>query len=141
MKPRLMACVLALATSQPVGALRTPYLSPRARLHQRAAGLLLRQASEKEGLLAVWEDVLDYLTNMGGYTGFTEEELKGGLGAAEPPGQISERLKEKDMQAFGRPTEGINSTTTTIFVILLILLGPGLMLLSIAVYGPPAFFP
>lgn len=82
-------------------------------------------------------------------------------------------------QEFGKPTEGLNETTTSIFVILLILLGPGLvshcsldlfvgealllapthalkasviydgllcfdclqMLLSVAIYGPPAFFP
>ena len=54
------------------------------------------------------DDVLDYLTNMGGYTGFTEEQLKSG-----------ESLTDADVEDFGKQRE-TDSTVTTIFVLLLI---------------------
>mmetsp|Transcript_43445 Transcript_43445/g.114837 ORF Transcript_43445/g.114837 Transcript_43445/m.114837 type:complete len:141 (+) Transcript_43445:21-443(+) len=109
-------------------ATRLPQLSPR------AVALASQQPQRQGGILGAWEDVLDYLTNMGGYTGFTEEELK----SLQADGR---ELQQRDMEDFGKPTEGLNETTTSAFVILLILLGPGLMLLSVAIYGPPAFFP
>ena len=48
------------------------------------------------------------LTNKGGYTGFTEEQLKG-----------STPLTEADVADFGKEVE-TNDTVTTIFVLLLI---------------------
>ena len=54
------------------------------------------------------DDVLDYLTNMGGYTGFTEGQLKG-----ETP------ITAKDMENFGKETE-TDDTVTTVFVLVLI---------------------
>ena len=49
--------------------------------------------------------MLDYLTDMGGYTGFTEEELKGAAKAAGAPDEsradtvdaTAERLTRRDM--------------------------------------------
>ena len=53
----------------------------------------MSQPERKQGILGAWEDVLDYLTNMGGYTGFTEEELKG------LQGQKAGKFEQKDMCA------------------------------------------
>ena len=54
------------------------------------------------------DDVLDYLTNKGGYVGFTEEQLKG-----------DRALTEADVENFGVELE-TDDTVTTVFVLLLI---------------------
>ena len=99
-------------------------LTPRARPRHRpaVAGLL-------DGPLKAWEDVLDYLTNMGGYTGFTEGELKGG------------KIDEARVESFGRPQGDASETTTTVFVSLLIALPISALFLAIALFGPPSLFP
>jgi hypothetical protein len=60
--------------------------------------------------IPIVDDVLDYLTNKGGYTGFTEGQLKSG-----------QPLTEADMSMvnFGKQRETDN-TVTTIFVLLLL---------------------
>ena len=78
--------------------------------------------------------MLDYLTNMGGYTGFTEGQLKGD-GA-------SDELERQDISDFGQPTElgEGGEATTTIFVLLLILFPSTLGIIGIKIFGPPAIF-
>ena len=46
------------------------------------------------------DDVLDWLSDKGGYTGFTEEQLRSG-----------EDLREVDMESFGEGTKVDNATT------------------------------
>ena len=58
--------------------------------------------------IPIVDDVLDYLTNKGGYTGFTEEQLKSG-----------KSLTEDDVANFGKELE-TDETITTVFVLLLI---------------------
>lgn len=65
---------------------------------------------------------------------FTEEELKGTLG--EAAGKIDQRK----MDSFGKAKEGIDETTTTAFVVLLIVFPSALGFLGIALFGPPAIF-
>lgn len=89
---------------------------------------------ERAPIVRIVDDVLDYLTNMGGYTGFTEEELKGSAGEA------GGRITERKMESFGKAKEGIDETTTTVFVTLLILFPSALLFLGIFLYGPPAIF-
>ena len=84
-------------------------------------------------LFQIIDDVLDYLTNMGGYTGFTEEELKGGEGVAAD-------LDNKDMDTFGQPTTGLDDNVTSGFVILLILFPSTLMFIGIQLFGVPSLF-
>lgn len=52
----------------------------------------------------------------GRYTGFSEQELK--QGGAE---QAEQRLQQRDMSSFGEAKDDLNETTTSAFVILLIL--------------------
>ena len=85
--------------------------------------------ARKGGILGAVDDILDYLTNMGGYTGFTEDELKGG-----------KSLNERDMSDFGKPTEDLDDRVTTAFVILLIAFPSVLGLIAIKLFGTPAFF-
>ena len=82
----------------------------------------------KGGILGAVDDILDYLTNMGGYTGFTEDELKGG------------NIGNRDMTDFGKPTEGIDENVTSAFVILLIAFPSILGLIAVSLYGAPAIF-
>ena len=57
------------------------------------------------------DDVLDWLSDKGGYTGFTEEQLRSG-----------EDLREStDMESFGEGTK-VDNATTDAFVIFLVLL-------------------
>ena len=88
-------------------------------------------------LFQIIDDVLDYLTNMGGYTGFTEEELKGGVGSTGVD------LNQKDMEAFGRqkPEDAATKQTTDVFVVLLIVTPILGLFAGIAIFGPPALFP
>ena len=58
--------------------------------------------------IPIVDGVLDYLTNKGGYTGFTEEQLKSG-----------KSLTEDDVANFGKELE-TDETITTVFVLLLI---------------------
>ena len=101
----MRSCVLLLALGvlAPAGA----YVAAPLRSMARAAPLrsmaraqharrqlplvTLSLPERKQGILGAWEDVLDYLTNMGGYTGFTEEELKG------LQGQNTGQFDKKDM--------------------------------------------
>jgi hypothetical protein len=85
--------------------------------------------ARKGGILGAVDDILDYLTNMGGYTGFTEDELKGG-----------KSLNERDMSEFGKPTEDLDENITTAFVVLLILFPSVLGLIAVKIFGTPAFF-
>ena len=86
----------------------------------------------RKGVLGAWEDILDYLTNQGGYTGFTEGELKGD--------NAQSRLNERDMSTFGAPKEGLDENVTNVFVISLIALGPILLLIGISIFGAPQIF-
>ena len=63
----------------------------------------------KKNKIPVVDDVLDYLTNMGGYTGFSEDQLKSGL-----------ELTNVDTQDFGKELE-TDDTVTTVFVFVLLL--------------------
>ena len=83
--------------------------------------------------LPIVDDVLDYLTNMGGYTGFTEEELKGDRVA---------NLTNRDMSEFGVEAE-TDSTVTTVFVLLLIATPfiVGAIGFSLGVFAMPSFIP
>ena len=57
------------------------------------------------------DDVLDWLSDKGGYTGFTEEQLRSG-----------EDLREQvDMESFGEGTK-VDNATTDAFVVFLVLL-------------------
>ena len=130
------ACCAASALRAP--ALRAPALrAPHAPLHPARGCLrapaLRMMAERKGGLFGAVDDVLDYLTNMGGYTGFTEEELKGGEGVAAD-------LDNKDMDTFGQPTTGIDDNVTSGFVILLILFPSTLMFIGIQLFGVPSLF-
>lgn len=79
--------------------LRPPAPVPRSRLLSHST--LMR--------IPIVDDVLDYLTNKGGYIGFTEEQLKGDV-----------PLTEADTENFGQELQE-NETVTTVFVIVLIL--------------------
>ena len=56
------------------------------------------------------DDVLDWLSDKGGYTGFTEEQLRSG-----------EDLRDVDMESFGEGTK-VDNATTDAFVVFLVLL-------------------
>jgi hypothetical protein len=79
---------------------------PHQPLHVRTRLPPLLLAKKK---IPVLDDVLDYLTNMGGYTGFSEQDLKEGGG----------RLDQVDMETFGKDIE-TNDAVTTVFVLVLI---------------------
>lgn len=70
--------------------------------------LRCRVSSPVLAKIPVVDDVLDYLTNMGGYVGFTEDDLKGG-----------KQLPLKVSDDFGKERE-TDDTVTTVFVLLLI---------------------
>ena len=84
--------------------------SPRASAAvARFADRHARAAAAKRILLV--DDVLDWLSDKGGYTGFTEEQLRSG-----------EDLREQvDMDSFGEGTK-VDNATTDAFVIFLVLL-------------------
>ena len=91
----------------------------------------LKKRQKKFILFQIIDDVLDYLTDMGGYTGFTEEELKMGadLDAVSSSDQFM-RPKEEDAQT---------KATTDVFVVLLIavpLIGLGA---AAAIFGSTYF--
>ena len=68
----------------------------------------MREAPKRIPLV---DDVLDWLSDKGGYTGFTEEQLRSG-----------EDLREQvDMDSFGEGTK-VDNATTDAFVIFLVLL-------------------
>ena len=71
---------------------------------------------------------------MGGYTGFTEDMLKGDGTELE--------LKQKDMSDFGKPTDlgAGGETTTSAFVLLLILFPSTLGIIGVKLFGAPAIF-
>ena len=93
-------------------------------------------AQRKGGILGAVDDVLDYLTDMGGYTGFQEGELKGDdMGDGE-----MKSLDNRDMSSFGETTEGINDNTTSAFVLLLIVFPSILMFIGIQIFGAPSIF-
>jgi hypothetical protein len=77
------------------------------------------------------DDVVNYLTNMGGYTGFTEGQLKG-----------ETALTDADVEDFGKQT-ATNDTVTTVFVLLLLAtpLIVGYIGFSIGVFAVPSFIP
>lgn len=103
----------------------------------RRRSFVVLSAKKKFILFQIIDDVLDYLTNMGGYTGFTEEELKGGVGSTGVD------LNQKDMEAFGRqkPEDAATKQTTDVFVVLLIVTPILGLFAGIAIFGPPALFP
>ena len=83
----------------------------RLKLPRGAHTPLLRMAAGGGGggggkKIPILDDVLDYLTNMGGYTGFSEEQLKSG----------GDGLDSVDMDDFGRELE-TDDTVTTVFII------------------------
>ena len=91
----------------------------------------LKKGQKKFILFQIIDDVLDYLTDMGGYTGFTEEELKMGadLDAVSSSDKFM-RPKEEDAQT---------KATTDVFVVLLIavpLIGLGA---AAAIFGSTYF--
>ena len=84
----------------------------------------------KGGLRGVADDILDYLTNMGGYTGFTEQQLKGETSS----------LNEVDMERWGQPKTDIDENVTTAFVVILALFPLVLGYIGIKVFGAPQLF-
>ena len=91
----------------------------------------LKKGQKKFILFQILDDVLDYLTDMGGYTGFTEEELKMGADLdAVSSSDTFMRPKEEDAQT---------KATTDVFVVLLIavpLIGLGA---AAAIFGSTYF--
>lgn len=81
----------------------------------RAGKIVLAQ--KKFFLFQIIDDILDYLTNMGGYTGFTEEMLKSDSAAAD--------LNQVDMTDFGRPkAQDDTANRTTDILVILLIVGP-----------------
>ena len=107
----LTAC-LPLANSFGCGGLRRTrgLRVPLARLTATNTVQFRSPSSLVSMKIPIVDDVLDYLTNKGGYTGFTEGQLKSG-----------QPLTEADMSMvnFGKQRETDN-TVTTIFVLLLL---------------------
>ena len=120
-------CLLLIAFSGAAAGFQPSSSIARVRAVRPATPIMM---ARKGGVIGIVDDVLDYLTNMGGYTGFTEEELKGG-----------ESLDKKDMTDFGKQTEGVNDNlTTTLFVILLIAFPSILGIIGVSIYGAPSLF-
>ena len=73
----------------------------------------------------------DQLTNMGGYTGFTEDQLKG-----------DQQLTEADVENFG-VERATDDTVTTVFVLLLIATPfiVGAIGFSLGIFVVPSFVP
>ena len=70
------------------------------------------------------DDVLDWLTDKGGYTGFTEEQLRSG-----------EDLRERvDMESFGEGTQ-VDNAATDFFIVALILLPFVAIVIATQVFG------
>ena len=67
---------------------------------------------------------------MGGYTGFTEEQLKGEASS----------LNEVDMERWGQPKTDIDENVTTAFVVILTLFPLVLGYIGIKVFGAPQLF-
>jgi hypothetical protein len=104
------------------------------RPHQR--GDVVRLLSQRKGgLIGVVDDILDFVSDLGGYNGFTEGELKGEEGDLDV-----ERLAERDMSSFGAPTEGLNDNVTSAFVVLLIIFPLAVLAIGINVFGVPSIF-
>ena len=81
--------------------------------------------------IPVLDDVLDYLTNMGGYTGFSEDQLKG-----DGP------LSDVDTENFGVELE-TDDTVTTVFVVVLIMVPfiVGFIAFKLGLLQMPRFIP
>uniref|UniRef100_A0A7S4BEP1 Uncharacterized protein n=1 Tax=Chrysotila carterae TaxID=13221 RepID=A0A7S4BEP1_CHRCT len=110
--------------------------APAGRRDRRAFPKLCEPPQEqKPFLLQALDDILDYLTNMGGYTGFTEEQLKGGESA-----QSGRRLSETDLEKFGQAKQGLNDSTINAFIATLIIFPLAALLLAAKIFGPPALF-
>ena len=83
--------------------------------------------------LPILDDVLDYLTNMGGYTGFSEEMLKGDV-------ELSDSTV--NMDDFGKELE-TDDRVTTAFVLVLIAVPfiVGAIAFKLDIIGIPRFVP
>lgn len=91
-------------------------------------------AEKKFFLFQIIDDILDYLTNMGGYTGFTEEMLKGDSAAAD--------LNKVDMTDFGRPkAQDDTANRTTDILVILLIVGPLLGLFAAGLKFGTGMFP
>ena len=99
---------------------------------RRARTIVL--AEKKFILFQIIDDILDYLTNMGGYTGFTEEMLKSDSAAAD--------LNEVDMTDFGRPkAQDDTANRTTDILVILLIVGPLLGLFAAGLKFGTGMFP
>ena len=113
------ACHAASAFQPPVSSVAGLQLRPR---------VPLMMAKKR---IPVLDDVLDYLTNMGGYTGFSEDQLKG-----DGP------LSDVDTENFGVELE-TDDTVTTIFVVVLIMVPfiVGFIAFKLRLLQMPRFIP
>lgn len=92
---------------------------------------------KRNPVLEAVDDILTYLTNMGGYTGFTESDLKGDGSSSAPPPELNQKT---DLREFGERRAVTSESTITAFVMLLILFPSALGFLFIQLYGAPALF-
>jgi len=115
-----------------------PVLRPclQSRNQRHVSSRLGAEGGKPNPIVAVVDDVLTYLTNMGGYTGFTEADLKGD-GSSNAPVELD---SETDLENWGKPKKVTSEATTTAFVVLLITFPAVLGILFIQVYGAPALF-
>ena len=79
------------------------------------------------------------LLSQGGYTGFTEEELKGVQGGAADADALERKVSN---DSFMRPKEQDEASkqTTDVFVTALIIFPLALLVVGAAVFGAPAIF-
>lgn len=157
MRPSLLCCLAALlcpTTGFTLSASTRPHLSVRASssgisgyvgsssgsggssnpLHSRASTIVLAEPQKKFFLVQIIDDILDYLTNMGGYTGFTEEMLKGDSAAAD--------LNQVDMTDFGKPkAQDETANRTTDILVILLIVGPLLGLFAAGLKFGTGMFP
>mmetsp|Transcript_6061 Transcript_6061/g.19973 ORF Transcript_6061/g.19973 Transcript_6061/m.19973 type:complete len:141 (+) Transcript_6061:29-451(+) len=113
---------------------RSPQLAPARLLRWRS--IELAQKNPVGFLAEAIDDVLTYLTNMGGYTGFTEADLKGDGSSSS----VSKLDSQTDLDKWGKKKEVSSEATTTAFVLLLIIFPSALGFLFIQLYGAPAIF-
>ncbi len=84
------------------------------------------------------DDVLDFLSDMGGYNGFTEAELRD-FAADETADELDKRLAARSLDSFGEkvPTD---ERVTNAFVLLLIAFPLVSLYVGATVVGVPSLF-
>lgn len=135
---RLMVGALALSDCDAYHLRLWPTSLPHRALHlcRRTPSVVLSERGPVQQLTDAADDILTYLTNLGGYTGFTEADLKGGPGSNGG----STLDPSTDLERWGKQKEVKSEANTTAFVLLLILFPSALGFLMIQLYGSPAIF-